>query len=755
MSGHNLPVQLTTFVGRETELLEISEQLTSPECRLLTLVGPGGIGKTRLALAAAEAQRGSFADGIYFVPLQPLSSATEVAWSIASAAGLRLPQRQGGVKEQLLNFLREKQILLLLDNFDHLLEGAYLVSDILTAAPGVSVLATSQESLKLAAEWRYEVRGMRVPEAANAEFEQYDAVQLFAVRARQVRHDFAAEKHREAVIQLCRLVGGMPLGIELAASWLDALSPDEIVEETTRSLDILNVDTFDVPERHRSIRLVLEPSWARLTGLERNVYMALSTFQGGFTREAAESVAGATLQMLATLVERSLLQRTVEPRYHLHELLRHFAAERLALAGESDNIQQRHAEYYAGMVERIAPQTWEPEEYRPEALDQLDDEYDNLRAAIRWSLTHDDGVLAMRIVGAGYLFLADRAHLVDGLQWAERVIALRRGTAAEVFVKVLVAASELAVNQGLYVQAQAYSIEALELARSLGDRALTGWALFLQAGIALYRLDDYDLAQALYEEARLLFQEAGYSNTVGAVLNGLGDIAYARGDYERAARYFEEGLAKGMESGAKSAMRAANLGNALLKMGQTARARALFAQSLAGALHLGNPLWIAQIIMSVANLAARQGYPTTAASLLGACQAALATIGYVVDSIEGDDLHEIVAVTRSQLDEAGFDTSWAAGHTMTLDEAVIAAQEALERIETDIWATSSALSEPLTARELDVLRLVCEGRHNRDIAEALTVTQNTVKTHLKHIFQKLGVNSRVQAVTRAKALELL
>jgi DNA-binding CsgD family transcriptional regulator len=299
----------------------------------------------------------------------------------------------------------------------------------------------------------------------------------------------------------------------------------------------------------------------------------------------------------------------------------------------------------------------------------------------------------------------------------------------------------------------------LALARKLGNKPMTGWALFRLASITLFKLGEPDGAQSLFEEAKDLFQEIGYRNMVTAVLNSLGEVARARGDLDRSVQYIEESLVKSINLGMKPAMRAKNLGETLLEMGNEARAMALFGQSLDYALYLGSPYWIAQSLLAVAHFTARQGHPATAISLLGTCQAVFSTIGYAYDELERTLFDEAIALTRSSLDETSFDAHWAEGHSMLLDEAVTLAQEALERIKAEVpprplQAANSKLSDPLTDRELDVLRLLIEGRRNREIAEVLTVTINTVKTHLKHIYQKLDVNNRVQAVTRAKKLDL-
>ena len=675
---HNLPMQSTSFIGREEDIAAVAKLLRAPDCRLLTLVGMGGIGKTRLALAVAERFVDAFEHGVSFISLDPLHSADDLVATLASTLGFQFHGEEQYEETQLLDNLRGMEMLLVLDNFEHLLDGANFVERILMTAPGVHLLVTSREPLKLTGEWRYEVGGMRLPDRADTDFAQYSAVQLFAARALQIRHDFVLEDDPELVIRVCHSVGGMPLGIELAAAWLDTLSPADIAEEIARNMDILESGVRDRPARQRSIRAVLETAWARLGGAERDVFMQLSVFQGGFTREAAELVAGATLPILARLVDRAVLRRDPTAHYRLHELLRQYAGERLELAGETASTQHRHADYYAALVERVAPPVFRPELYQPATLDLLETEYDNLRAAIDWSLAHDDGVLATRLVGAAHRFLVIRAHYVEGLRWAERILENRPETASEEVVKVLVAASELADSLGKPVKAHTYVTEALHMARVLEHKPLTGYALFLLADHELSMLGDNAVAQSLLEEARELFQEAGTDSMVGAVLNSLGDVARVRGNLEQAAQYFEESLVQAIEQGISPVMRPMGLGEVLLQLGDEERAKELFRLSLDNALRIGNPVWIAMVILSTAQLATTQGNPQVGARLLGASQAALETAGYSLDETSHRHLEDVTRLTRNHLDGASFDLQWAEGHAMPLNEAVSAAKHALE-----------------------------------------------------------------------------
>ena len=342
-----LPVQATTFVGRVTELAEIDALLGDPACRLLTLVGPGGIGKTRLAIEVAADCAERFDDGVYFVPLQPLDSPEFIVSAIADVLSFRFSS-EGDPGGLLLQYLREKALLLVLDNFEHLLDGAELLTEILKATPDVKFLVTSKEVLNLQEEWRYPVRGLQYPETTSAEQPgTYSAVQLFLERARQVRGGLSLADEQAAVIRLCQLVEGMPLALELAAAWTKTLSVQEIAIEIQRSLDFLFTSLRNVPQRHQSIRAVFEQTWQRLSDEERRVFRALSVFKGGFHREAAEAVANVSMHVLSDLVDKSLLMHEPGGRYQIHELLRQYAEARLETSPEEAIlIHDRYAAYF-------------------------------------------------------------------------------------------------------------------------------------------------------------------------------------------------------------------------------------------------------------------------------------------------------------------------------------------------------------------------------------------------------------------------
>jgi predicted ATPase/DNA-binding SARP family transcriptional activator len=399
---HNLPPQPTAFIGREAELAEIASFLNNPTAQLLTLVGPGGIGKTRLALQAAarcvepEANlEQRFADGVFFVPLvadEAAASGEAQSSLIAAIAtilgvdvhGPMLPQAQ------LLNHVREKDTLLILDNFEHLIPEARQLSDILRIAPKLKLLVTSRTRLNLQEEWLVDVPGLNVPsmDTPHELLATYSAAALFVQQARRVQAGFTlSEAERESVIRICQLVEGVPLGIELAASWLRVLTCREIANEIAQGLDFLTTSLQNLPERHRSLRAVFDYSWNLLSPAEQQTFRQLAVFRGGFGREAAARVVAASLPMLAGLVDKSLLRRDAAGRYEIHDLLRLYAVEKLgADPAESERVHDAHCRYYAELM--VAHQAELKGEEASEVLTTLNVERDNVRAAWNWALSH-------------------------------------------------------------------------------------------------------------------------------------------------------------------------------------------------------------------------------------------------------------------------------------------------------------------------------------------------------------------------------
>ncbi len=380
-SLHKLPFQATEFIGRETEKRQLAQQLRESTCHLLTLVGPGGIGKTRLAIASAGEHNDVFQDGVCFVSFAAVASADLMVYTLADALELNL-LGQRPPKEQVLEYLKDKKMLLVLDNLEHLLSGIDLISEILATASEIKILATSRERLDLQSEHLFDLHGLTLP---DANVQRSDALRLFVERAKHNQLDFVLDKYLQDVTQICQLVGGMPLAIELAASWSRLLSPNEIVTELEGSLDLLAASTRDLPERHHNIQAVFEASWQRLSSDEQSALRKLSVFQGGFTREGARAVAQINLPTLLTLVNKSFVWRDTSGRFSQHPLILQYLRQKAKdYPEEKKQTEEKHGLYCLQLVEKRASDL--RTQKSKESREVLDKERANIRAAWDWTL---------------------------------------------------------------------------------------------------------------------------------------------------------------------------------------------------------------------------------------------------------------------------------------------------------------------------------------------------------------------------------
>lgn len=380
---HNLPSQPTPFVGREADIVDIIGRLRDPNIRLLTLIGTGGIGKTRLAIELIHhLVKSDFEHGIFFVPLAPLTSADNILTTIINVLGIRV-DNESSLQDELITFLQHRHLLLVIDNVEHVLDGVDLIADILSATDDVKILTTSREMLNLSMEHLWHVRGMDYPEHNDPDdINRYDALNLFIERAIQVWRDFAPGDEQVNIIRICQLVDGLPLGIELAAGWLKTLSPNDIIQQIEEGIDILSTRTRDVKPRHRSIRAVFDHSWQLLTVGEQAVFPRLSVFRGGFTLEAAEQVTNADLTILSGLIEKSMIRRDTNGRYDIHELLRQYGEEKLTEAKEYTTNHESHLIYFVHFIEQRLPDLMGRRQV--EALDEIRADFDNIRVVWRY-----------------------------------------------------------------------------------------------------------------------------------------------------------------------------------------------------------------------------------------------------------------------------------------------------------------------------------------------------------------------------------
>ena len=506
----NLPILPTPLIGRQLEVDELSQLLRDPQCRLLTLVGPGGIGKTRLAIETASYMQDAFADGVYFVPLAPVNTTRFIVPVIADTVGFAFQgANSADPKTQLFRYLKRKQTLLITDNLEHLLNepGIEVLAELIANTPQVKLLATSRESLGLQGEWVFEVHGLPIPGSGQARGSaQNTSVELFLQRARRANVGFiATSEDYPAIIRICQLVDGMPLGIELAATWVRTLSCDEIAREIEHGLDFLNVSLRDLPARHRSMRTVFDHSWKLLTEEEQRVLLRLSGFKGGFRREAAEQVAEAKLVVLSTLVTKSLIRRSGPERYDLHELIRQFAAEHFAEHPEEQAATQaRHGSYYltffAQADERLRGSA------QRETLAELTGEMDNFRAAWDWAVTHAEFALIKQTTRTVERLYDTQGWLQEGLDTLGSAISALEaaspdGTNQVALGLLLTCRSVFAFRLAQHEQARAMLERSLEILRPLNEpQALVEAITFL--GVVMVLTGNYARAMELLEEGQ-------------------------------------------------------------------------------------------------------------------------------------------------------------------------------------------------------------------------------------------------------------
>ncbi|MBC8076639.1 MAG: tetratricopeptide repeat protein, partial [Chloroflexales bacterium] len=614
---HNLLVPLSPCIGRDAELSELIALTQAPDVRLLTLVGVGGMGKTRLALEIGHACLQAFADGVFFVPLAPLVDAAAIVPAITDA--LEVPAAGVDLSQALLRALRAKRLLLILDNFEHLLNGASIVTDILQSAPQVKVIVTSRERLNVRGERPYLVQGLTFPRnAALAEAAKAAAVRLFVQNAQRVRPTFTVDEHNiAAVLRICQLVEGMPLGLELAATWTESLSPADIAAEIEQSADFLAVEWRDLPERQRSMRAVFDWSWRLLSDVERQVFKQLAIFRGGFTRQAAQVIVGGSLVVLTGLTHKALLRlsATIDgaTRYELHELLRQFASERLGLVPEEQAaVAARHAAFYLQLAERGGPTVASP---APEAwFAQIARDHDNLRAALAWAqedeepagsdvsgstqplplsglgspglgspgLPSSKAELGLRLAGALWPFWERYCHLSEGRRWLEGFLESAVTIVPEVRATALIGAASLAHGQDDYARADALFAESLRLEQALGRTGRVA-AVLAHRGMMLRGQGQYAEAIALLEESLVLARAGADRAGVAYALFRLGGVTRERGDYARATRIYEECLDIYQSLGDRTGVATAllGLGDIGRDQGDTATLEAYCVQALA------------------------------------------------------------------------------------------------------------------------------------------------------------------------------
>ena len=626
---NNLPQQLTRFIGREKEIAEIEALLA--RTRVLTLTGSGGSGKTRLGLQVAAESLAQYPDGAWFVELAPLSEPGLVAQTVASVLGLKEAPGQP-IIHTLTEHLKPRSLLLLLDNCEHLVDACATLADaVVRQCPDVRVLATSREVLGITGEQTYRVPSLSLPDRKQAPTPQslsiYEAVQLFIDRALLVRSDFqVTNQNAPALASVCYRLDGIPLAIELAAARVRSLSVEEIDGKLDQRFRLLTGGSRTALPRQQTLRSLIDWSYDLLREPEKLFLQRLSVFAGGWTLAAAEAVCAGegieqrdVLDLLTSLADKSLVvpeQGDAQTRWRLLETVRQYARDRLEDAGGSAAVRVRHREYYLALAEEADPKLRGAEQ--AEWLRRLEEEHENLRVGLAWSLAEAETGGGLRLCGALQRFWGTRGHLSEGRQWCTRVLG-KAGAEERTRERayVLNAAGVLAYLQGDYPAAREPHEESLSIRRELGDRIGIARSLG-NLGIVTFQQGDYPAARALYEESLATHRELGDRFGIAASLGNLGNVAQEQGDYPAARALLEECLAIRRELGDRAgiAMSLDSLGNVTQEQGDYPAAKALYEQSLAIERELGNRFGIASSLGNLGTVALNQGdYPAAKALL--------------------------------------------------------------------------------------------------------------------------------------------
>jgi predicted ATPase/DNA-binding XRE family transcriptional regulator len=573
-----LPLSATPFIGRTAELAQIADKLADPNCRLLTLVGPGGVGKTRLGLAAAHAEQKNFGDGTIFVPLAAIDDADGLVLAIARVFNQPLTGAEP-TERQLQRLLHAREMLLVLDNFEQLVADAPMLTNWLAGASGLKLLVTSRERLNLAEEWLYPVSG----------FSPAQAVHLFGQTAQRVNPQFDLAGQTAEAAEICHLVDGLPLAIELAASWIRLMPCDRIANQIRQDLDFLSVGPRNAPERHRSLRALFDHSWRLLSPAEQAALARLSAFLGGFAPEEAAAVTGASWTVLSGLVDKSLVMAQANGRCDLHELTRHYAAAKLGEANQEPATRQQHFDTYLALAERLDAQLHGPDGIA--AYARLDQEQDNLRAALRWGLETNQVDHVLRLVNHLFFFWSRRGYWREGEQWTAAAVAEAGEEDRTPLCLALVYRAILNALQGRYAEASRYLPRALAMARRLKEPEPLVAVLTTLAQAT----PDPQEAFAAWDEAMVLAQRNEKLTWRLAFMHMLyGDRLRFHGDYVVAATHYQHSLSLMRQMGNVDmiAYPLGNLGLLALHEGRIDEAYHLIAESVAISRATGNQVGV-------------------------------------------------------------------------------------------------------------------------------------------------------------------